>query len=208
MKLTSRSLRDGEFIPERYAFGAYDQGTGFRLSTNESPQLAFEALPPGTSSLVLMCMDLDAPTSPEDVNKEGRIVPAALPRCEFSHLVLVDIPRDTREISEGELSRGVTAHGKDPQLPFGRVGLNDYTTWFEADPEMAGDYYGYDGPCPPWNDERVHRYVFRLFATELARLAVVGRFTAKDALRALEGHILEEATLTGLYKILPEAKLY
>ena len=34
---------------------------------------------------------------------------------------------------------------------------------------MFGDYYGYDGPCPPWNDELVHRYVFTLYALDVAQ---------------------------------------
>lgn len=46
----------------------------------------------------------------------------------------------------------------DPDVPAGsRQGLNDYTA-FMAGSEMAGDYFGYDGPCPPWNDERLHHY--------------------------------------------------
>jgi hypothetical protein len=48
-------------------------------------------------------------------------------------------------------------NGTEHQL---RQGVNDYTGWFANDPDMAGEYYGYDGPCPPWNDERVHTYVF------------------------------------------------
>jgi phosphatidylethanolamine-binding protein (PEBP) family uncharacterized protein len=40
--------------------------------------------------------------------------------------------------------------------------------WFAGDNDMRGDYYGYDGPCPPWNDEIVHRYVFTLFALDVA----------------------------------------
>jgi phosphatidylethanolamine-binding protein (PEBP) family uncharacterized protein len=44
---------------------------------------------------------------------------------------------------------------------------------------MAGEYYGYDGPCPPWNDERVHTYVFTLYALDIPRLPLEGRFTGK-----------------------------
>ena len=50
-----------------------------------------------------------------------------------------------------------------PDAPHGaRHGINDYTGWFASDADMAGDYYGYDGPCPPWNDEIPHRYVSRV----------------------------------------------
>jgi hypothetical protein len=72
-----------------------------------------------------------------------------------------------------------------------------------SDPEMAGDYFGYDGPCPPWNDERVHRYQFTLYATDLARCPVPERFTAADVRAAIAGHVLEQVTLTGTYTLNP-----
>ena len=42
---------------------------------------------------------------------------------------------------------------------------------------MSGDYFGYDGPCPPWNDALVHRYVFTLYALDVATLGLQGPFT-------------------------------
>ena len=61
-------------------------------------------------------------------------------------------------ILAGEFSDGVTAGGKaGPDGPRGaRQGINNYREWFAGDPAMAGDYFGYDGPCPPWNDSIVH----------------------------------------------------
>ena len=50
---------------------------------------------------------------------------------------------------------------------------------------MAGDYRGYDGPFPPSNDLRMHRYFFRVFALDVASLDLPARFTANDALRAM-----------------------
>ena len=44
---------------------------------------------------------------------------------------------------------------------------------------MSGDYFGYDGPCPPWNDALVHRYVFTLYALDVATLGLQGPFTAR-----------------------------
>ena len=58
----------------------------------------------------------------------------------------------------------------------------------EAD-GMSGDYFGYDGPGPPWNDERLHHYVFTLYALDSARCAVEGRFGGPEVLTALEGHV-------------------
>jgi Raf kinase inhibitor-like YbhB/YbcL family protein len=103
----------------------------------------------------------------------------------------------------------VTTRGKSgPAAPLGgRHGINDYTGWFAADHDMAGDYYGYDGPCPPWNDEIAHRYVFTVYALGVDRLAVDGRFTAADAERAMAGHVLAQASITGRYTLNPAVAL-
>jgi phosphatidylethanolamine-binding protein (PEBP) family uncharacterized protein len=68
---------------------------------------------------------------------------------------------------------------------------------------MAGEYYGYDGPCPPWNDDRVHTYVFTLYALDIPRLPLEGRFTGKEARLAISGHILDEARIFGVYSLNP-----
>ena len=81
--------------------------------------------------------------------------------------------------------------------------MNDFTTWFAGDPAMAGDYYGYDGPCPPWNDERIHHYLFRLYALDVPHLALETRFTGPQARAAMHGHILDEACLVGSYSLHP-----
>ena len=50
---------------------------------------------------------------------------------------------------------------------------------------MEGQYFGYDGPCPPWNDSRVHHYQFRLLALDLPRCPVEGIFTGPQVLAAV-----------------------
>jgi Raf kinase inhibitor-like YbhB/YbcL family protein len=72
---------------------------------------------------------------------------------------------------------------------------------------MAGQYHGYDGPCPPWNDERVHHYVFTLFALDVARLPLDSVFKGPDARKAMAGHILAQAALTGVYTLNPAIRL-
>ena len=101
------------------------------------------------------------------------------------------------------------AHGKqDPAGPSGaRQGLNDYTGWFAGDDALAGDWLGYDGPFPPPNDLRPHRYFFRLFALDLERLDVPDRFTAADVQRAMHGHVLAEALVQGHYSLHPARPL-
>jgi phosphatidylethanolamine-binding protein (PEBP) family uncharacterized protein len=119
------------------------------------------------------------------------------------------LPPNTLPIARGEFSKGVTPRGKPgPAAERGaRQGLNDYTGWFAADKDMSGNYYGYDGPCPPWNDELVHRYVFTLYAVEVPRLAVIGNFTGPDTLIALAGRVLAQALLTGVYTLNPALKI-
>jgi hypothetical protein len=143
------------------------------------------------------------------VNKEGRTVPASLPRVEFFHWTLIDLPADTPPIARGEFSRGVTPRGKPgPKAPRGaRQGVNDYTGWFAGDKDMSGTYHGYDGPCPPWNDERVHHYVFTLYALDVARLPLGDSFSGPDAREAMARHVLAQATLAGVYTLNPAVKL-
>jgi len=54
---------------------------------------------------------------------------------------------------------------------------------------------GYGGPAPP--DKR-HTYVFKLYALD-AKLDLPDKSTKADLEKAMEGHILEQATLTGTY---------
>lgn len=206
MKLTTTSFEPGAAIPSRYALGKPHPTDHVQLADNVSPQLAWSDLPAGTRSLALICCDPDVPTKPDDVNKEGRTVPADLPRCDFYHFVLVDLAPDAGPIEEGAFSGGVTAHGKPgPAGPLGtRCGLNNYTQWFEGDADMGGEYFGYDGPCPPWNDSLVHHYHFTLYALDVERCPVEGSFDGPAVLAAIEGHVLGSASLLGTYTFKPE----
>jgi phosphatidylethanolamine-binding protein (PEBP) family uncharacterized protein len=84
-----------------------------------------------------------------------------------------------------------------------RHGVNDYTNWFAGDTEMGGEYYGYDGPCPPWNDAQRHRYVFTLYALDTPHLEVAGPLTGHNIIAALAGRVLAHASLTGTYSLDP-----
>ena len=68
---------------------------------------------------------------------------------------------------------------------------------------MAGNYGGYDGPCPPWNDTRMHGYRFTIYALDVASLGLSGAFTGHQVREAMKGHILAEASITGLYNLSP-----
>jgi Raf kinase inhibitor-like YbhB/YbcL family protein len=206
MKLISESFADNSAIPVRCAFAKQDPIDHIRLSENRNPHLAWNEIPANTRSLVLICTDPDVPSSMDDFNQEGKTIAAALKRVNFSHWVMVDVPAAEGSVAEGECSDGVTPGGQsDPTGPSGsRQGINDYTGFFASDADMMGDYFGYDGPCPPWNDEITHHYHFRLFATDLDSCPVDGRFTAADVLAAIKGHVLAEAELLGTYSLNPD----
>ena len=203
MKLWSDSWTNGDPIPQRHAAGKPDGAGRGRFSDNVNPPLLWSELPAGTESLVLICHDFDVPSRGDDVNQEGREIPVDLERIDFFHWVLVDLSPALSGIAEGEFSRGFTARGKPGPagLHGARQGLNDYTGWFAANPEMAGHYFGYDGPFPPWNDSLVHHYVFTLYALNLPRLPVESSFTGAQVRAALAGHVLGAATLSGTYTL-------
>lgn len=207
MKLWSDSFKDGGVIPGEFAFCVIDPATHVTLSANRNPHLAWSDLPAGTRSLALICHDVDVPSRGDDVNQEGKTVPADLPRVDFFHWTLIDLPADLSSIAAGQYSNAVTPRGKTgPGIESkpGRHGINDYTGWFAGDAEMGGDYFGYDGPCPPWNDSILHHYVFTLFALDIARVPVEGKFTGQQVRDAMRGHILGEAKLTGIYTLNPK----
>ena len=75
-RLTSASFDADQPIPEEFAFGAPDPVLHVRLTTNHNPQLKWSGAPAQTRSYAVICVDTDVPTKPDDVNKEGRVVPA------------------------------------------------------------------------------------------------------------------------------------
>lgn len=206
MKLSSNSFTDGAAIPGRCAFAVMAVGDHIALSDNLNPQLSWRDAPAGTKSFVLRCIDPDAPSRAEDVNKEDRSVSENLPRAEFVHWLMVNIPASVNQIDEGSCSKGVTARGKQaPTGPAGsQQGLNDYSSWFAGDPDMEGRYFGYDGPCPPWNDERVHRYVFELLALDCESLDLPPAYGVDQLQQALADRVLAHTSITGTYSLNPE----
>lgn len=205
MKLISSSFQDGQRIPGAFAFCIPDSAHHVCLGSNRNPHFAWSGAPAETRSFALICHDPDVPSQGDDVNQEGRTVPASLPRVDFFHWLLFDLPASLSEIREGEFCDDVTPRGKPgPHAVHGaRQGINDYTHWFDGDNDMRGDYYGYDGPCPPWNDEIVHRYVFTLYALDVPVLNVEGRPSGQQVRAAIQGHVLAEASLTGIYTLNP-----
>lgn len=90
---------------------------------------------------------------------------------DFVHWVLADIPGDEGGLPEGE-GDSIGVPGRNS---FGRT--------------------GWGGPCPPRGE---HRYVFTLYALS-APLELSGEADAAAVRDAMDGKVLAEARLTGVY---------
>ena len=114
-------------------------------------------------------------------------------------------------IPEGTKSLALVMDDPDAMGAVGKVWLH-WTVW-DIDPTIAEigenlrdvlregitDFgeVGYGGPAPP--DKR-HTYVFKLYALDCKVLPCSGsQITLPEIEKAMEGHILEQATLTGTY---------
>lgn len=204
LTVTIDAFRNGDPIPEEYAFCVPAREGHVATGRNRNPHIRWSGAPAGTRSFAIICHDPDVPSRADDVNREGVTVSADLPRITFYHWVLVDIPADRTEILAGEDSQRVTAGGKPPGATgYGVRGINNYTDWFASDETMRGDYGGYDGPCPPWNDEILHHYHFTVYALDVADLGLGARFGGADVERAMQGHILASASWLGTYTLNP-----
>ncbi|MET0350909.1 MAG: YbhB/YbcL family Raf kinase inhibitor-like protein [Rhizobacter sp.] len=203
MKLHSNDFTDQQPLPARFAAGKPDDQGQATFSDDVNPHLAWSDVPAGTQSFALVVCDGDVPSRGDDVNQADREVPADLPRVDFFHWTLVDLPASLREIAQGEFSHGFQAKGKPgpATLHGARHGVNDFTGWFASNPDMAGQYFGYDGPFPPFNDSLVHHYVFTVYALSVPKVGVDGAFTGAQVRAAIAPHVLAEASLTATYTL-------
>ncbi|MHC5879312.1 YbhB/YbcL family Raf kinase inhibitor-like protein, partial [Streptococcus pyogenes] len=88
-------------IPTKFAMGIPNGSGQATFAPNRSPHIRWTDAPKETKSFALICHDADAPTVGDDVNQPGRTVPYDLPRADFYHWVLVDIPADINELPAG-----------------------------------------------------------------------------------------------------------
>jgi hypothetical protein len=202
MILLSHNFAQGARIPSEFAYAriGVSPSEPMQLAENRNPHLQWLDAPANTRSFALLCIDSDVPSEFTHINQPGHSLAASMPRQDFVHWVMVDIASSVSELAAGSCAAGTPKGGK--QQPAGpataRQGINDYTG-FMGD----GQYFGYDGPCPPWNDLKLHHYHFRLYALDVESLDLNGAFTAADAMAAMRTHVLATAELTGTYSLNP-----
>lgn len=215
MRLKSDSIENGKPVPEKNAFmGPAPAPERLKPGGNATPHLAWTEVSDKARSFVIAVIDTDVPSKPDDVNVEGREVPRNLPRVEFVHWLMANIPLECRELAEGACGEGIVARGKgngkikdDLVGPPGSVqGLNSYTGWFKGDADMEGHYHGYDGPCPPWNDSIVHHYHYHVYALDVDSVPLENGFNLDELRDVIKGHVVDEAVITGTYSLNPKVK--
>jgi len=207
VKIKVRGIEEGQPVPEKFAFGVYSEQDHMSFGPNRNPELVWEDAPEGTKSFVVMMFDPDVPSVADDVNQEGKTVSKDIPRVDFFHWLLVDVPASVSRIPEGEDSDGVIPKGKEPGPgPIGIRGVNNYTQFLAGNPDMAGTYAGHDGPCPPWNDEILHHYHYEVHALDVETLGLDGEFDGAAVREAMAGHVLASAQVTGTYTLNPDLR--
>lgn len=206
MRLYSNTLIEAARMPAEHALGVPGP-QGPVPGANRSPHLRWADFPLSTRSFAILCVDPDVPSRGETVNRRDCTVPHDLPRIDFYHWVLTDLPASLTELAEGQDADGLVPRGKSPgPAAVGVRGINDYTGWFAGDPVMSGLYGGYDGPWPPFNDERLHHYRFTVYALDVQTLNLAPLATGAQALAALCGHVLDQASITVTYSLYAAAK--
>ena len=113
-------------------------------------------------------------------------------------LMIEDIPEETKRLAlivdDPDAPMGTWVHWvvfniskkdviEEGEVP-GTQGINDFGK------------LQYGGPCPP---SGTHRYFFKLYALD-EKLDLKEGCHKKDLLKAMEGHIIEETELIGLYQ--------
>jgi len=207
--ISSTSVADGEPIPEVHAVATPTaDGRAEMAGADRSPHLAWSGEPPGTRSFAISVVDPDVPADRTRMGVEGLPLGEDETRVEFAHWLVADLGADVHELPEGAGGAGFVAHGRPPSPTSvgGVSGQNDYRGLFEGNPDLEGTYGGWDGPFPPWNDDRVHRYVITVHALDVDTLGLAPGFTLERFREVIDGHVLAHASMTPTYTLNPSLR--
>jgi phosphatidylethanolamine-binding protein (PEBP) family uncharacterized protein len=151
--VTVDGMENGKPIPATQALctPAAD-GKSSKVPMPLRPTVHWSGVPKQASSLAIFMMDPDVPADFTDVGKEGKTLPGDAKRQDFFHYGLVHLPASVTSLAGAE-SRDTPKTGVEL---VNDLGINGYIS-----PETA-----YGGPCPPWNDKRIHHYHFIVLALD------------------------------------------
>src|SRR5579871_147924 len=113
LKVSVTGVESGKMIPSKYSFCTAAVENHVKAGPDISPAISWSKGPRGTKSYAVILYDTDSPAEQrEKMNKEGETLTAAVPRKNFFHWVLVDIPANVTAIKEGADSNARVVHGK------------------------------------------------------------------------------------------------
>lgn len=204
MTLDSTTLADGRPIDEVHAVATPTaDGKAEMAGADRSPQLLWSGEPDGTRSFAISVVDPDVPADRARMGVEGLVLGDDEPRIEFAHWLVADLPAHVHEIPESAGGDGFVAHGRTPRPTTvgGVQGQNGYRGLFEGNGDLQGTYGGWDGPFPPWNDERVHRYVTTVYALDVPTIGLAAGFDLEAFRVAIGDHVLATAEIVPTYTL-------
>ncbi len=187
LHVESEAIGENGAIAEPYALCKATETSKSGRGENIRPTISWSDAPKETKSFALVISDPDVPADFTDAGKEGKTIPANAPRQIFYHWALADIPADIVSIPGGNARK---APG------FGAAALSDLGSY-------VPNAKNYGGPCPPWNDERVHHYHFTIYALDVPTLGLPPNATAKDMAAAVADHTLASGKIIGTYTLNP-----
>lgn len=175
-------------IPEKFASCITDGRGRTQESGNASPAISWTSGPAATQSYALIVVDKDVPAHLELANQPDQTIPSDSPRQDFYHWVLMDIPASVARLPEGsDGGYGMVGQG-------GVIGATNGQS-------------GYHGPCPPWNDERLHHYHFQIYALDIPTLHLPKGSSGKQVEDAMIGHILAKGEVIGTFTTNPKLSM-
>ncbi len=172
-------------IPAKYALCQPTPEGKSKGGENIRPAIRWSGAPESTRSFAVVVKDPDVPADFTDAGKDGKVVKNTAKRQLFYHWALADIPAATHEIPGG----------KSYSSPDFGMKVSGSLEKYVDDPAQYG------GPCPPWNDERVHHYHFTVYALDVATLNLPTDITAAKLEKAMQGHVLASGNVVGTYTL-------
>ena len=147
---------------------------------NLRPTVSWEGAPKGTLSYALVVSDPDVPADLRVANQKGMTITKKDDRQTFYHWVHFNIPAEVHAMPAGAtFGYGTAANNTVSNSP------------------------RYDGPCPPWNDEKLHHYHFKVIALNVKKIELKSGADTLDALEAINAHSIGEGELVGTYTLNP-----
>lgn len=187
-ELKSSAFKDGGRMKAMHAACKYSsKQKRVVYAKNQSPSLKWRNSPAKTRSFVLVVTDPDVPLNRQYVNVANKIIAKEARRRVVYHWIVTDIPASVRRLRRGA--------GSLPPINVNKPVEKLKGSWatIVSYGSIVDFSDSYVGPCPPSNDERLHHYIFKLYALDVA--AAPKKLSEKQLMNFIAAHTLKVATL-------------